>query len=72
MSLQRLGRDCATPRTWGGAVDGSKDTKKVVEEDVRQSCSNLIQEYQELCNQKKVRHRPVHLQHYTRLCRASG
>lgn len=53
MSLQILGKDCASPRILRGVIDASRGTKEA-DEEVREACNAMIQDFEPLCTQKKV------------------
>lgn len=53
MSLQMLGKDCASPRILRSVIDNSRATKEV-DEEIYDGCVTIIQNFQSLCDQKKV------------------
>ena len=53
MSLQMLGKDCASPRVLRGVVDNTGEARGV-DEEIFEGCHAMIQHFQQLCNQKKV------------------
>ena len=53
MSLQMLGRDCASPRILRGVIDNSREIKDV-DEEIYDGCVSMVQHFQSICDQKKV------------------
>lgn len=53
MSLQMLGKDCASTRILRSVIDHSRATKEV-DEEIYDACVSMIQQFQSLCDQKKV------------------
>jgi len=53
MSLQMLGRDCASPRVLRGVVDATGEPKGA-DEEIFEGCNTMIRHFEQLCHQKMV------------------
>jgi len=53
MSLQMLGRDCASPRVLRSVIDTTGELKGV-DEEIYEGCNAMIGNFEQLCHQKMV------------------